>query len=46
MEQAVTGREWSQLPADLVALVLSALKVPELLRSAAVCRSWRAQTKG
>ncbi|XP_022682343.1 F-box protein SKIP23-like [Setaria italica] len=45
MEQAVAGRDWSQLPADLVVLVLGALEVPELLRSAAVCRSWRAAYK-
>ncbi|KAL6850322.1 hypothetical protein ACP4OV_020949 [Aristida adscensionis] len=35
-------RDWSRLPADLLARLLATLEVPELAASSAVCRGWRA----
>jgi hypothetical protein len=35
-------RDWSLLQPDLIALILGALELPDLLASAAACRSWRA----
>ncbi|KAL6653997.1 hypothetical protein ACP70R_007462 [Stipagrostis hirtigluma subsp. patula] len=34
--------DWSSLPDDLVATVMRALAIPDLLRAMAVCGSWRA----
>ncbi|TVT98505.1 hypothetical protein EJB05_56188, partial [Eragrostis curvula] len=38
-------RDWSLLPPDLTALILTTLELPELLNAAAVCRAWRAAYK-
>uniref|UniRef100_A0A0D9Y7R0 F-box domain-containing protein n=1 Tax=Oryza glumipatula TaxID=40148 RepID=A0A0D9Y7R0_9ORYZ len=34
--------DWSELPADLLVTVFTALEIPDLICCAAVCRSWRA----
>uniref|UniRef100_A0A0E0C166 F-box domain-containing protein n=1 Tax=Oryza meridionalis TaxID=40149 RepID=A0A0E0C166_9ORYZ len=33
--------DWSELPADLLVTVFTALEIPDLICCAAVCRSWR-----
>ncbi|TVU24222.1 hypothetical protein EJB05_26643, partial [Eragrostis curvula] len=38
-------RDWSLLPPDLTALILTTLEVPDLLAAAAACRPWRAAYK-
>ncbi|KAF0889500.1 hypothetical protein E2562_024555 [Oryza meyeriana var. granulata] len=37
--------DWSDLPADVLGLVLLKLEFPDLFRSAAVCTSWRATAR-
>jgi hypothetical protein len=40
-----TRLDWSSLPWDPTALILGKLELPDLLASAAACRSWRAAYK-
>uniref|UniRef100_A0A0E0BP21 F-box domain-containing protein n=1 Tax=Oryza glumipatula TaxID=40148 RepID=A0A0E0BP21_9ORYZ len=37
--------DWSELPADVLGLVLLNLEFPDLFRSAAVCKLWRATAR-
>uniref|UniRef100_A0A0D9XTD3 F-box domain-containing protein n=1 Tax=Leersia perrieri TaxID=77586 RepID=A0A0D9XTD3_9ORYZ len=38
---AAQFRDWSALPEDLLLTAMSAMQVPDLVHSGAVCRSWR-----
>ncbi|KAL6653994.1 hypothetical protein ACP70R_007459 [Stipagrostis hirtigluma subsp. patula] len=40
--EAAAYPDWSSLPEDLVAMVMRALAIPDLLRAGAVCTSWNA----
>jgi hypothetical protein len=40
-QDAASAAGWSDLPEDLLLIVLAALDVPNLISSAAVCTSWR-----